>query len=231
MPDYTVRVTIDSDSIKEMDKYTLYGFKAVKTSGDAEPVVWFADNSYSTNTDITWHTEYQAYASPFAQSGPISTYHPEDIELGETFKVEDKKCLGSVIGDPDPKQPITVTNRVLSTKFRVGIAQKPSVRDEFRPLCTSTMIADGTNAFMPVERVLLIFATKEIDEGAVITKAFSAGVLIDLTGAEKRTVSFSTQNSWKWDEKAKWAKKITQDDPITQHLVSAQQHRMLLHSA
>ncbi|MGW5114834.1 hypothetical protein ACWEQ8_05175 [Streptomyces noursei] len=228
MPDYTVRVSIDKDSIKEMDKYTLYGFKAVKTSGDAEPVVWFADSSYTTETDIAWHTEYQAYASPFAQSGPISTYNPEDIQLGETFTVESKKCLGRVDGKPDPAKPITVTNEVPETKFRVGIAQKPSVRDEFRPLCTSTMIADGTNSFAPVEKVLLIFATAEIDEGAVITRAFSAGVLIDLTGAEKRSVTFSTQKSWGWAQGAKWAEKITQNDPITKHLISAKQHKMLV---
>ncbi|MEK2475310.1 MULTISPECIES: hypothetical protein [Streptomyces] len=230
MPEYTVRVTIDKDSIKEMDKYTLYGFKAVRTSGDAEPVVWFADNSYTTDTDIAWHTEYQAYASPYAQTGPISTYHPEDIQLGETFVVESKKCLGRVDGKPDPTKPITVTNRVPETKFRVGIAQKPSISEEFRPLCTSTMIADGTNAFSPVEKVLLIFATAEIDEGAVITRAFSAGVLIDLTGAAKRSVTFSTQKSWGWAKDAKWAEKITQDDPITKHLISAKQQKMLMHA-
>lgn len=220
MPEFTVTVSIDDKSIEEMTNYVLYGFKAVKTAdSQTSPIVWFASTDYTTTTDISWHTEYQSYAAPYKQSGPVSSYSARDITLGKTMKIKNKKCLGEVSGDPDPSKPIKVMNGLDDTQFRTGIAQRPSLTNEFRPLCVSKIIADGTNAFMPVEKIMLIFATEAVDEGAVITQAFSAGLLIDVTGASERKVNFSTSNSWKWDAGAPWAKKITAQEDITKHLV------------
>jgi hypothetical protein len=80
--------------------------------------------------------------------------------------------------------------------------------------------AEGGVLFRPVEKVLLIFSTEDIDQGAVITKAFTSGILLDLTRQQKRTVTYDRRTGWGgWPEGVTWATKIGMDENIVPHLI------------
>ncbi|MFF0624735.1 hypothetical protein [Streptomyces sp. NPDC004296] len=240
MPAFTVSLSI-SDKKGEKDKkssldylaendFVLYGFKAVGGAKGGRPLVWFADSQYSTTNNISWVTKYSAYASPYQpEVKVVDKYNQMSIEQGQTFRILKKQCTGEVIGDPDSVKPITVKNAVENTEFNAGIAQqRQDLTEEFRPLCVKELAAGSGLHFTPVEKVLLIFHNQPVTEGAVITQAFSNGLLIDVTGASKRVVSWDKGKGWLWglDEKGNWtnkptwATKVTSDEEITPYLLA-----------
>jgi hypothetical protein len=89
-----------------------------------------------------------------------------------------------------------------STPFSCGISQLQS-DGTYAPLAVFPLFGNNEDEMVPVEKVFLMFASSTIDTGTVIEKSFGSGILIDLTGAPSRSVSYDLNLSWN-DRQGTW---------------------------
>ena len=64
------------------------------------------------------------------------------------------------------------------------------------PLVALPLSGSGIEVVTPVEKVLLLFAQATFSAGTVSYKAYARGILVDLTGASQRNVSYDSNNGW-----------------------------------
>jgi len=201
MANYGVTITMPETTAVWMHEqgFQLYAFKAVQVGGGGgKPLVWFASDIYSVNTEFMWEVVYQAYSSQSAivPGGRIQASASYPADLGQKFTVTNAAGTGTVTRD-GLEGRIMITSTVLEREFACGISQK---RDgKFAPLCALPLDYGLTDLFTPVEKVLLMFSTAAKDLGTVVVQAFSDGVFITLTGTEpKRQVSYEKGKGWNW---------------------------------
>jgi hypothetical protein len=199
MATYTITINMTDDTVRELQNldFSLYGFKAVKASGNAaSPLVWFATEGYSRRTTVEWKTAFQAYSSSseIVPMGTVTARAVYGIDLGQTFIIESELGVGRVERE-GTATAITISNKVRK-RFTCGISQETD--GAFAQVCAAPVIPGLRDIFIPVEKVLLFFATERYNPGTVITRAFGPGLLVDMTGApnNRREVSFSVQERW-----------------------------------
>ncbi|GGY36333.1 hypothetical protein [Pseudoduganella albidiflava] len=199
---YGVSITMSIDTVQALsdNNYQLYGFKAVKSSmGSGVPVVWFSTSTFSTQTEVEWTESYSAYTSGSDQisSGSITATFTSPISLDQTLVVTDKTGIGNVQAG-GTAGAISISNTV-NTPFTTGISQL--VEGENNPLCAFPLFGNGLDVIVPIQKVLLMFSTQPLNNGAVVEQAYSASMLVDLTGApgNSRAVSFDINNGWSYD--------------------------------
>ncbi|MFE9820060.1 hypothetical protein [Streptomyces sp. NBC_00236] len=229
---YAITITMSDDTTNRLvdEGFYLYGFKAVNSStGGGKPLVWFVTNDYATTTDITWHEEYQAYTSrrEIVPQGAITGINSYDIALGQTLTVDNVSGTGSVGGSPDSSRYITVDNDTVRP-FTSGLAQLNHVAAgqaaKATPLAAFPLHGRNLDFFTPVEKVLLMFATAVIETSTVVEQAFGPGLLIDLTGAAQREVTYDVDHGW-GPSKPNWTTPVDSLSLLTPLLI--QQDRSL----
>lgn len=214
---YKVTVQMNSATYNALQRrgYLLYGFKAIKGSPDGQPLVWFqADSSvYGGNagTVISWTENYAGYTSQ-QQASPgvvISTGSNYPMKLGQLLTVTSTNGQGTVGGN-GTNGAISIYNDT-NAQMTCGIAQYPVVGGAGRtaaPLCAVPLYGQQMEVMAPIEQILLMFATDEVNSGTVIEKAFASSIGIDLTSENQRTVTFDINMGWSWQPTgALWAKK------------------------
>lgn len=194
---FEIDVLMSADTVTQLvdNGYQLYGFKAVQTSqAKGAPVVWFQSTAFRRTMKINWSENYQAYTSvsQIIPGGQIDATDAYDIDRGQTLEVM-AGGTGSITGQPDPTQPIYIHNTT-TQQCTCGISQVEN--GNARPLCAFPLFGRQTNEFVPLEQVLLMFATTAINTGTVIEQAFSDGLLIDLTNDPLRQVTYDINLGW-----------------------------------
>ena len=91
---------------------------------------------------------------------------------------------------------IEIINRTSST-YTTGIAE--AVNGVTAPYCAFSLPDQKACHLRPVPRVLLMFASTPMGIGTVTTQAPSNGVLIDMSSASQRRVSFDAGTGWSWE--------------------------------
>lgn len=89
--------------------------------------------------------------------------------------------------------------------WTTGIAQM--VNGTADPMCALPLYPQMLTIVAPVEKVLLIFALLMVDAGTVLYRTYSGGLVVDLTGAEKREVKYSVSRGWD-AQGTPWAKLV-----------------------
>lgn len=198
--EYEVDITMTTDTVNALvnGNYYLYGFKAVgSTIGGGAPLVWFETKTFSTNTQVQWETQYQAYTSKsqIIPNGQIVASFDADIDLDQVLQVNSSAGTGDVSSAGGVASAISILNQT-SSPFTCGISE---VQDgKSKSLCAFPLYGHGLDVIAPIEKVLLMFATLQVNTGTVIEKAFSSSYLIDLTGApdNERSVTFDINAGW-----------------------------------
>ena len=196
---YEIDISLSPETVKELKDggYALYGFKAVKsTVVGAAPLVWFTDLNFLNTTRVKWTEQYQAYISTdqIISNGVIDASANVDINLGQTANVDEDQNLTPVSeGTP---LAISIFNQS-SMPLTAGISQMNN--GSANPMCAIPLHGNMLDVVVPIEKVLLTFASNTVNTGTVIYKAYASGLLIDLTSANTRSVSFDINNGWTWD--------------------------------
>jgi len=65
MTAHTTNINMSQDAVDRLTEghYSLYGFKAVKSTAKGSPLIWFATKTYSLTTVVDWEEHYNAYTS------------------------------------------------------------------------------------------------------------------------------------------------------------------------
>lgn len=196
--DYGVQITMDQATVTALasGNYSLYGFKAVQTTvGGGMPLVWFKSTSYGLTTDVNWQIQFEAYTSQsqIIPGGQITGLNSYPATLGQQLVVDSPQGTGTIQqGTPGN---IAVMNQT-SNPFTCGISEV--VNGTAEPLCAFPLYGNGLDAMVPIEKVMLTFATKQVNTGTVIERAYSQSILVDLTSATQRAVSFDINKGWSW---------------------------------
>lgn len=194
---YNITINMSDDTVIKLlnGGFKLYAFKAVQTSqGGGLPTVWFTSDTFQAATEVTWEEKYQAYVSrsQIVPGGRIVASSAYPIDFGQTLEVG-PGGTGTVTGQVKPSLPIFIENTV-NTEYTCGISQLHD--GKYTPLCALPLYGQNTVTVRPIERVLLMFATSQVNTGTVIEQSFSSGALIDLTTDVSREVTFEINQGW-----------------------------------
>ena len=97
-----------------------------------------------------------------------------------------------------------------------GISQLNT--DGYTELCAFPLSGHMEDVIIPIEKVLLMFATETVNTGTVIEKTYSEGIMIDLTKEQTRSVSFGINSSWNWGG-ATWAHTVKENVDLSPILI------------
>jgi len=205
---YSVTINMPQATVDALTNgnYQLYGFKAVKTTGTGVPSVWFETESFGLKTKVNWTESYQAYTSTqdFQGLTQITATNAYGIDLNQTLNVKSKSGTGAIDTQTGVKSAISIYNEV-AFPFTCGISQLQN--GSYNPLCAFPLYGGGLDIVAPIAQVLLMFSTAQLNTGAVIFKAFSPGLLIDLTEDNAQTVNYDINLGWSWGG-GPWAQKV-----------------------
>lgn len=204
---YEIDVSLSANTVTELKNqgFALYGFKAVGTTiGGAAPLVWFRTLTFLNTTKVNWTEQYQAYISTSAiiTNGEIDASANVDVNLGQVANVDASGNLTPVGGGT--AGAISINNKS-SSHYTCGISQMAG--STANPMCAIPLNGKMMDEVVPIEKVLLTFASNTVDTGSVIYKCFSSGLMIDLTKSNSRAVAFDIDNGWSWDG-GTWATEI-----------------------
>lgn len=204
---YEIDISLSPDTVTQLkdEGFALYGFKAVATTiRGAAPLVWFRTLTFLNTTKVHWSEQYQAYisTSPIITNGEIDASANVDMDLGGTANVDAAGIL-TPMGDGTPGA-ISINNQS-SNHWTCGISQM--AEGTANPMCAIPLNGKMLDVIVPIEKVLLTFASNTVDTGTVIYKCFSSGLMIDLTAKNTRSVAFDIDNGWSWDG-GTWATEV-----------------------
>ena len=206
--DYSVAVAMNQNTVDMLSQgaFNLYAFKAVQGAGNGAPTVWFKSTNFSLETDVQWQVAYQAYTSKtqIVPNGQIKASAPYDIDLKQTLNVTSTTGTGAVDTSTGTTGAISIFNQT-TTQFTCGISQQQA-DGTFGPMCAFPLYGNNLDVIAPIEKVLLMFSTNPVNTGTVVYQAYSQGLMIDLTGATERKVSYDINNGWSWPGSASWGK-------------------------
>jgi len=85
-------------------------------------------------------------------------------------------------------------------------------------LCAVPLYGGNLDTFMPINKVLFMFASDSHTTGTVIVQAFTQGILVDLTGVQSRDLTYDLNNGWGPTDQV-WAKLIPANSTLTPLLI------------
>lgn len=197
MATYSTLINMSDKTLTTLkdEKWFLYGFKAVKGPNNGKPLVWFKTNDFNRKTTITWEEVYEGYidSAEAITNGKIDGSNSQSIDLGMKLLVAE---AGTLTTDRTAKADQIWIKGQSNKRWTCGIAQRTG--SDVTPLCAFPLHGLSTVEVMPVEKIVLMFATDQIDTGKVLEQSVGPALLINLTGADKntRTVAYDTDDTW-----------------------------------
>jgi hypothetical protein len=102
---------------------------------------------------------------------------------------------------------ISVHNRT-TTPFTSGISQRQAATTgTAAPIVAFQLYGQNLQTIVPLERVLLVFATAPLAPGTPVERSPGLGLLVDVSGAHDRAVAYDINAGWSWGE-APWAHEV-----------------------
>lgn len=99
----------------------------------------------------------------------------------------------NVVGGGSP-DAMSILNQT-TTEFVCGLAAARQF-DTPSSIVAMPLFANMLDAINPLEKVLLMFTSSPLRPGEVIVRAFAQGLLVDMTDAMERSVSFDISTGW-----------------------------------
>jgi hypothetical protein len=217
---YEVDIMMSADTITQLktNGFSLYGFKAVQTSNSgAAPTVWFQSQDFLQTTQVIWTEQYQAYVSTsqIIPNGVIDANTAIDINLAQTADTDADGNL--TIAETGTPSAISIANQS-SNPWTAGISEV--VNGTANPMCAMPLFGNMLDVIAPIEKVLLTFASSTVNTGTVIYQSYSSGVLVDLTSAQLRSLTFDINSGWNWGG-AGWGTGVAPQEDLVPILITS----------
>jgi hypothetical protein len=203
---YSITLTIPQATVAQLvaGGYWLHGFKAVQSaSPGGAPVVWFATQNFLESNLLTWSEQYEAY---LAESTPLGPNVQINASTSCPIGLQEQVTASAVgLGTPEAStsQGISIINGS-TIPFTCGLMlQQPSGlggsgSNSPTPLCAFSLPPTMTDEMLPLEQVVLLFATEETPSGTVLEQSQSWAVAITFTTSNSMSVTYdlSQQGGW-----------------------------------
>ena len=220
-PTQQVTVTMSQPTVEALGRsgYWLYTYAAVQTpDAAAVPLVWQRTQQYSLSTAVSWTPSYQGYTAPSASLAAGSTVVPgfaAALAPGQTLQVTSTGGNGSVVESGVPGT-LAVLNQT-TAQFTCGVSLQQG-NGLYAAACATPLYGGTLQLVQSTARVLLLFTTQDTPPGTVCTLATGPGVMIDMTGASSRAVTFDMNQGWSWGG-GTWAAAVAAESPLVPLLV------------
>ncbi|MEM9553622.1 MAG: hypothetical protein AAGC60_05135 [Acidobacteriota bacterium] len=231
---FRVNISFKGDTLERladpMQEYFLYAFKAVRAPAlRGQPTVWFRTNNFSEPMSVSWTPEYQAYVSNDEIMGgaTIGASGEAPIRIEQTWQVnsvgqgpvvnEGRAGAISILNTATRAWPASGLKQ--GAKSQLAASGGQAFDEDTGPLCAFGLNGLNLNVMLPVEKVLLMFATGQVDTGTVIFKAFAPGLMIDMTGANLREVQFDLDKAWDWGNES-WGEQFPANEDLAPILIT-----------
>ncbi|HEX2209650.1 MAG TPA: hypothetical protein VHG93_18360 [Longimicrobium sp.] len=157
----------------------------------------------STGTSTTADTRTSAGTNPGTGTviDPAFSY---PVQLGQALQVTGADLSGEVVEVGGTPGAVAIINTT-PAPFTCGIALLQPGGGSI-PICAFPMLPNGDDLIVPLDTVFLMFSPLAEQEGELVERSFSAGLLIDMTDASSRSVTYdATTGVWSWADQAAWA--------------------------
>lgn len=193
---YQILIQMSAQTVQALQQngFTLFGFKAVQSTAHGMPTVWLATGQIGMNVAVSWTEEYQAYVSltSVMAGAQVIASAEYDIDLGQTLTITNATGIGTVT-QGGSQGAVCIANQT-TTQFTSGIAQ--GANGSSSPTCAFPLFGQNAELIVPLEQVALIFSTQSANPGTIVQQSHGPGIVIDMTGASQRTVTFDINQGW-----------------------------------
>jgi hypothetical protein len=221
MPGITINMTAATIATLMDTNSALVGFKAVQANANgALPAIWFSTQRYSQPTQLTWSDQFQGFASSssIAPDETVMMSFSVEMRLGQTLTLS--QYGQGMVSPGGPASAISIANQGMA-QTTCGIAQPSPLGGGPVPYCAVPLPPASMTVLAPLDRVLLLFSTMQINEGTLLSQAFASGLLIDVTAAGGQcVVEFDIDNGWSAGG-ASWAQDVAQGAQLAPLLLSS----------
>jgi hypothetical protein len=212
-----ITVTIDSASVSNMNgsSIKLIAWKAVGNSDSAtKPLVWSALPAISPAMCVSYGTGTSVYTSAavgLQQGSVIQPSYQTPIATGQVLVLSSNSGGGGDLIYGGPPTAISVRNST-GVEYLCGLMQSQG-SNVSAPYCGVPIFGGGAQqSLYPVDKILLGFSSAVLApgeyiaslDGSIAPDAISMAVvitkmlLVDLTSADARSVSYSVNSGWSW---------------------------------
>lgn len=185
----TISVSADTQQALSSGGFSLCALKAIAaTAGGGEPLYWQVTKQFASSMAVQWTSQVAAYIS--TRTNDIDIITSVAIDYGQIVNLPDGSVTGG--GLPDA---MSMLNQA-STQYTSGLAA--GTEPVLSPIAAFPLYGFMMNAYAPIEKVLLMFTTYPAVAGAAAERSYAQGLLVDLTSATSREVSFDINSGWSW---------------------------------
>jgi len=201
MANYSIQIAFNDVTLTALKQngWQLRAFKGVKGPQGGIPTLWFSINEFSSTASISWEDEYGAYVdNKQLNSGvqvDISSNQP--IDAGDVMTLNDDGRT-SISTNGGMANAFTIYN-AKQEEWLCGITQSANGNPP-SSICAFNLYGSSMDIMEPYEKVVLLFATSQMDTGTVVEEAESASVEIVLS-LDNPSVQLAFDINKSWDTK------------------------------
>jgi hypothetical protein len=202
---YSIRITMSPGTVNQLTVQgsTLYGFKAVCTDSPvgAVPLVWFTLENFSQMVTIEWQDEecivYTTKEERLLPGATLTadTHYP--IVLGQQLVVSNDSGSGTMTNGSNPGA-VEIIN-TSGTLLTCGIGQIVEVNGQSENDMQCAFPVQGKMVTIaPIEQVILMMATTNLDTGGIVEQSSGQSVLLDFTSTTDSVanITYDFNSGW-----------------------------------
>lgn len=214
---YQVTIQLESATLQSLldNGYSLFAFQPIQATAQGQPVLWIQTAALAATISIQWPAAYAAYISesPIVVNGRILMSSEADIQLGQVMQVGPEGSFK--VTDDGPPDAMSVLNTT-TTQYSCGLAVKGGAGTG--PIAAFPLYGSSMVAMAPLPKLFLLFESYPATSGQILDRTLAQGLLVDLSAATERQVSFDINAGWSAGS-APWATPFPANTRLSQILI------------
>lgn len=209
---YQITITLNDATLNALMNggFSLCTMKATATTaGGGQPLAWQVTKQFATSMSVQWTSACAVATIQYLDD--IISVVSAPIDYGQLFDLSTQKTAGG--GLPAAMSILNPT----PAQYVSGLCSEAG--GSYAPTASFPLFGNMMNAFAPIERVLLMFTAYPAQAGKPILRAYSQGLLVDLTSATSRAVSYDINDGWSWEGQQPWAQSVAPNTFLTPLLI------------